>query len=48
VNSIDSLSPLLQRYSLGGKDLAEPGPSKEELQIIKNAGISKKQYQEDP
>ena len=39
MNSIDSLSPLLQRYSLGGKDLAEPGPSKEELQIIAQAAL---------
>jgi nitroreductase len=28
------LQALLQRYSLGGKDLAEPGPSPEQLQLI--------------
>ncbi len=39
MNSIDSLSPLLQRYSLGGKDLAEPGPSKEELKLIAQAAL---------
>ena len=39
VDSIDSLSPLLHRYSLGGKDLAEPGPNKEELQFIAQAAL---------
>jgi nitroreductase len=33
------LQPLLQRYSLGGKDLAEPGPSSEELQMIAEAAL---------
>jgi len=39
VDSIDSLSPLLHRYSLGGKDLVEPGPNKEELQFIAQAAL---------
>ena len=39
MDSIDSLSPLLHRYSLGGKDLAEPGPNKEELQFIAQAAL---------
>lgn len=34
-----ALQALLQRYSLGGKDLAEPGPSSEELQLITAAAL---------
>ena len=34
-----ALQALLQRYSLGGKDLAEPGPSPEELQLIAAAAL---------
>ncbi len=34
-----ALQALLKRYSLGGKDLAEPGPSSEELQLIAAAAL---------
>lgn len=33
------LQALLHRYSLGGKDLAEPGPSTEELQQIASTAL---------
>lgn len=34
-----SLKPLLDRYSLGGKDLAEPGPTEHELQLLAQAAL---------
>ena len=39
MNTPAALQALLQRYSLGGKDLAEPGPSAEELQLIAAAAL---------
>lgn len=34
-----ALQALLKRYSLGGKDLAEPGPSPDECQLIAAAAL---------
>jgi nitroreductase len=39
VDTPQPLSSLLHRYSLGGKDLAEPGPTKDELQLIAQAAL---------
>ncbi len=39
VAASQALSLLLERYSLGGKDLAEPGPSESQLQLITLAAL---------